>query len=320
MAGASYLPAARCKGDSEVTLTIAVFTKNRANPAYEGARIGADHVAAAHGARTIHYVPESPDDVEEQRALVARAIKARPDAAVFVPVHETAVNDAVLALNAAGIPLINLIAPTTAGERVTFVGSDDRALAAALAAYLSDALGGTARVVVLEGNPASPTTPQRLAGIREGLARSGTLAIVASLRGDYLRDVAARETARLLASGLEFDAVIAANDSMALGVLDAMAEKQLVRPVVGINAIPEAVAAIGDGRLLATASFDAMKMACIATEAAVRHLRGETVPARITLPVQIVDRSNWTEWNKPYESRALPSWNDVLRPRPPRTD
>lgn len=297
------------------TPTIAVFTKNRSNPAYEGARIGADRVAAALGARTVHYVPQKPDDIEEQRELVARAIVTRPDAAVFVPVHETAVNDAVLALNAAGIPLFNLIAPTTAGERMTFVGSDDRALAAELSAYLSRALGGRGGVIVLEGNPASPTSHKRLVGIREGLPRSGALTIVASIRGDYLREVAAREMGRMLESGLAFDAVLAANDSMALGALAAMGRKRLVRPVVGINAIPEAVTAIGDGRMLATASFDAMKMACIATEAALRHLRGESVPARITLPVQIVDKTNWMEWNQPYESRACPSWAEVMRYR-----
>jgi ribose transport system substrate-binding protein len=295
------------------TPTIAVFTKNRSNPAYEGARIGADRVAAALGAHTIHYVPHKPDDVEEQRELVARAIVARPDAAVFVPVHETAVNDAVLALNAAGIPLFNLIAPTTIGERMTFVGSDDRALAVELSAYLSRTLGGRGGVIVLEGNPASPTSHMRFAGIREGLLRSGALTIVASIRGDYLREVAAREMARVLDAGLEFDAVLAANDSMALGALDAMGQKRLVRPVVGINALPEAVAAIRDGRMLATASFDAMKMACIATEAALRHLRGESVPARITLPVQIVDKTNWIEWDQPYESRRCPSWGEVMR-------
>ena len=42
--------------------TIAVFTKNRLNPAYEAARIGADRVAARMGARTVHYVPVLPDD------------------------------------------------------------------------------------------------------------------------------------------------------------------------------------------------------------------------------------------------------------------
>lgn len=178
--------------------TIAVFTKNRANPAYEGARIGADRVAAAHGAQTVHYVPEKPDDVAEQIELVARAIEARPDAVVFVPVHETAVNDAILELNAARIPLFNLIAPTTVGDRVTFVGSDDRALAVAMSAYLARALGGRGRIVVLEGTPASPTSGKRLAGFRDGLAGFGELTLVASVRGDYLRDVAAREMARLL--------------------------------------------------------------------------------------------------------------------------
>ncbi len=112
----------------------------------------------------------------------------------------------------------------------------------------------------------------------------------------------------LFAAGVEFDGVIAANDTMALGALDVLEKHALSRPVVGINAIPEAVAAIRQGRMLATADFDAMKMACIATEAAVRHLRGEPVPERIILPVQIVDASNCTDWDRPYAARACPSW------------
>ena len=44
--------------------------------------------------------------------------------------------------------------------------------------------------------------------------------------------------------------------------------------------------------MLATADFDAMAMSEIATEAAVRHLRGEAIPAEIMLPVQVVDMGN----------------------------
>lgn len=257
-------------------------------------------------------MPDKPDDVDEQIALVARAIEARPDAAVFVPVHETAVNAAIGTLNAAGIPLFNLIAPTTAGERVTFVGSDDRALAADITRYLARRLGGRGRVVVVEGAPASPTSGKRMDGIRAGMASFPALAIAASVRGDYQRDAAERAMKEVLAAGLAFDAVIAANDSMALGALDALGERGLSRPVVGINAIPEAVTAIRAGRMLATADFDAMKMACIATEAAVRHLRGERVPSRIMLPVQIVDASNCADWDRPYELRPCPSWSEIV--------
>ena len=297
------------------TPTIAVFTKNRSNPAYEGARIGADRTAAVHGARTVHYVPEKPDDVDEQIALVARAIESRPDAAVFVPVHETAVNDAVLRLNAAGIPLFNLIAPTSVGNRVTFVGSDDYALANEIASYLARWLAGHGRVVMLEGTPASPTSHKRMLGFHAGLASFPSLTIVTSVRGDYQRDVATRAMARIVATRLEFDAVIAANDSMALGALDLMTEQRMARPIVGINATPEAVAAVRDGRMLATADFDAMKMGCIATEAALRHLRGEPVPPTIILPVQIVDKTNCLEWDQPYESRACPSWSAIVGPQ-----
>jgi ribose transport system substrate-binding protein len=79
---------------------------------------------------------------------------------------------------------------------------------------------------------------------------------------------------------------------------------------VGVNALFDAIAAIKAGRMLASADFDAMKIACIATEAALRHLRGERVPHEILLPVQIVDASNCAAWDVPIEERSCPEWSD----------
>ena len=78
--------------------TLAVFTKNRVNPAYAAARLAADRVAAEAGARTIHYVPETPDDVGQQKALVGEALAARPDAVVFVPTDDAAMVEDLCAL------------------------------------------------------------------------------------------------------------------------------------------------------------------------------------------------------------------------------
>jgi ribose transport system substrate-binding protein len=294
------------------TPLIAVFTKNRTNPAYAGARLAADRTAARLGVRTRHYVPERPDDVAEQIALIDRAIGERPDAAVFVPVHDTAVNASILKLNAAGVPLCNFINRTTAGERVTFVGSDDHALAVAIARRLCERLGGRGEIVVLEGTPASPTSRERLRGFRDALAGYGGIRVAASVRGDYQRDVAAAAMARTLEQVARIDGVLAANDTMALGALDALAGARIAPLVVGVNAIPEAIAAIKAGRMLATADFDAFKMSCIATEAAVRHMRGEPVPAEIILPVQLVDAGNCAPWDRPLEARECPRWEDVV--------
>jgi ribose transport system substrate-binding protein len=293
---------------------IAVFTKNRTNPAYEAARLGADRTALRLGAATMHYVPEQPDNVNEQIVLIERAIAERPDAAVFVPVHETQVNDAILGFARAGIPLVNFIVRTTIGERVCFIGSDDHALAMDVAHDLFRRLSGRGEIVIVEGTPASATSHERLRGFHDALAKYPGITVLASLRGEYQRDVARRVFQRAADELRSVDAILCANDAMALGVLDALGSASGDRPpplIVGINAIPEAIAAIVAGRMAATANFDAMAMSAIATEAAVRHLRGEAVPREIILPVHIVDAANCSRWNLPFEARSCPSWREV---------
>ncbi len=293
---------------------IAVFTKNRTNAAYAAARLGADRTAARFGAATAHYVPEAPDSVPEQIALISRAIAEKPDAVVFVPCHETAVNDAILGFDAANIPLFNIIVPTTAGRRITFVGSDDRALANNIARYLFGKMGRRGTIIVLEGTPASATSHLRFAGFQDALAEHKDIAVRCSLQGEYQRTTARDVFLAAKDQWSGIDAVLCANDAMALGVLDALAQaKSGFRPlIVGVNAIPEAVAAIASGRMLATANFDAMAMSEIATEAAARHLRGERVPAEIMLPVQVIDAGNCARWNAPFEARPSPEWNAVI--------
>ena len=54
--------------------TIAVFTKNTTNPAYEAFRLAADQVARAADAKVVHYVPKQPDNVGEQQAMVEHVL------------------------------------------------------------------------------------------------------------------------------------------------------------------------------------------------------------------------------------------------------
>jgi len=292
--------------------TIAVFTKNRTNPAYTAARLGADRTAARHGARTVHYVPEQPDDIGEQIVLVERAIAERPDAVVFVPVHATAMNPSVRKLNAAGIPTVNYLNRLTEGRFVSFVGSDDYRLAGDIAAYLFRRIGGRGDVVIIDGVPGAVTSRNRSRGFVDAVRQWPGIRVVASRPGDYQRETAKRVIAELLATLPRIDGILSANDVMSLGIIEALEAAGRSIPLIGVNALPEAIAAVKSGKLLATVDFNAMKISCIATEAAIRHLRGQPVPREIQLPVQIVDAANYQPWDKPLEERECPRWEDVV--------
>jgi ribose transport system substrate-binding protein len=294
-----------------VTPTIAVFTKNRTNPAYDAARLGAERTAARMGARVTHYVPRQPDSVPEQIALVERALEERPDAFVFTPVHETAMNEAVRAINAAGIPIFNILNRLARGDYVTFVGSDDYGLGRDIARRLLRHIGGKGEVVVIGGVPAAITSQDRLRGFHDAVREFPGVRVAGELAGDFQRDAGRRAMEQLLGSCPRIDGILSANDAMSLGAIEALEAAGRDIPIIGVNAVPEAITALKAGRLLATADFDALKISCLATEAAIRHLRGERVPREIRLPVQVVDAANCAPWDRPLEERECPRWEYV---------
>lgn len=294
-------------------MNIAVFTKNRVNPAYAAARLGAERAAARLGARVAHYVPDEPDNPDEQYALLERALAERHDAIALSPVHPTRLHAVICKVNAAGIPLIGFISRPNAGKWDAFVGSDDYRLATEVASYLFRALSGEADVVIIEGSADSSTSIDRVRGFHAAAAGHPGIRIAGACSGRYQFESARREFAKLLAETDRVDAVLAANDVMALGAIAALRAAGRDALVAGVNAIPEAIAAIKKGSMLVTADFSAMNLGAVAAECAIRRARGEAVPEEILLPVQIVDRSNVSAWDRPYEERACLNWADALK-------
>jgi ribose transport system substrate-binding protein len=288
-------------------MRIAVFTKNLVNPAYAAARLGAERAARPFGATVLQFAPEQPDDPDEQSALLAQALAAGVDAVVIATVHPTRVRPALERVAAAGVPMFGFVNPVGHPAAVSFVGADDARLGEDIAEYLFRALAGRGAVLALTGPADSVTSSDRVRGFEAAARRHAAIGFATWQDGRYQREAAKRVVTEALAQGIAFDAVLAANDVMALGALEALGAAGRRLPTVGVNAIPEAVRAIGRGEMLASADFNAMGMACVATECALRHLRGEAVPAHVELPVRIVDRDNWREWDAPYEARRLAS-------------
>jgi ribose transport system substrate-binding protein len=294
------------------TPTIAVFTKNTTNPAYEAFRIGADQVGRALGARIVHYVPKKPDDVDEQKAFVAQVLSAKPDVVVFIPVDDVAMADSVRMLNDANIPVV-LASNPLPGRFVTYVGADDVEIGYRQARYLFEHLGAKGRIVVIEGTAAAPTNRDRLRGYQRAFSEFPGIRVLGSGAGNYQQPDAKRVMAKFLQDHAQIDAVLSANDGMALGALEALKEAGRTSTVIGINGILPAVRLIETGALLASVDFNMFMIGCIATRAAIRHLKNQPLPEKIILPAEIIDKANYKAWLTPVDQRTCPEWADVER-------
>jgi ribose transport system substrate-binding protein len=290
---------------------IAVFTKNTTNPAYENFRLGADKAAAAMGARTRHYVPNKPDNVDEQTALIAQALSDKPDLILFVPVDDVAMVEPLKSITEAGIPVVTAVSRIS-GSVVSFVGSDDVEVGYEAARALLGELGGKGKVVVIEGIPSSPTSRDRSRGFARALKEFPGIELLESGIGNYARPDARAVMVAMLKNHPQIDGVIAANDTMALGALDVLREAGRTATVVGANGILEAIKQIDAGTLLASVDFNTFKMACIAVEAALRSRQGERVPQKITLAADLIDQSNYQAWLVPTSERSCPKWDEIV--------
>lgn len=291
---------------------IAVFTKNATNPAYEAFRIAADKAAGAAGARIVHFVPKQPDNVDEQKAMVEQVLKDRPSVVVFIPVDDVAMVESVKRLNEARIPIV-LVSNPLPGTFVTYVGADDFEIGYREARYLFETMGGRGRIVVIEGTAGAPTNRERLRGYKRAFAEYPGIEVLASGVGNYQQADAKRVMAQFLREHPSIDAVLSANDSMALGALEALKDADRRAIVMGINGILPAVKQIEAGNMLASVDFNMFKIGCTATSAALRYLRHEPLPEKIMLPAEVIDKSNYQSWLVPVPQRNCPDWREVAR-------
>jgi ribose transport system substrate-binding protein len=293
--------------------TIGVFTKSAGNPIARAVRAGAEAAAKTHGVTVFHYIPTSPDNVPQQTALVEEALSAKRDAIIFTPVDVKAMVPSVQKINAASIPLVNVSDRLTGGSAVAFVGTDDYAIALETARALLKAMGGKGNVVVLEGPATIPTAAARLGGFKDALKEFPEVKVLFSKNAMYARPAASdllKATLKLNPSP-QIDGVLAANDAMAVGAIEALDGANRKAQVIGINGTKEAIDAIKSGKLLASGDYNGFAQGCLGTMMAIRSLRDQPVITEIVLKPTVITKDNYGPFDIPLEQRTCPSWEEA---------
>jgi ribose transport system substrate-binding protein len=318
MVAAAAVASAACgRGDSSGASaerqTIAFFTKNQTNPYFQSIRQGADSAGRELNVSVMHFVPTRPDSIPEQMSQVEDVAVRRPDAVAFIPVDAKAMVPGVERLNSAGIPVVNVTDRSAGGQFVSFVGCDEYVVARNTARRLLTAMNGKGRVVIIEGVRGSTNNATRMRGYTDALAEFKDVTLLATQPGNFQRLQALQVMENMLQSYRELDGVLALNDAMALGAVEALEAANRKALVVGINGTKEAVDAVREGKLLASGDCDGFLHGCGGVMAAVRHLRKEPVPADIEFAVEVIDQANASKAGVLQENRSCPSWESLVK-------
>lgn len=294
------------------TESIALFTKNQTNPFFQSIRLGAQNAAQQMHVSVTNYVPTQADSIPEQMSQIDDVIVKHPSAVVFVPVDFKAMGPGIAKLNAAKIPAVNITDKAASGDFVSFVGASDYQLGLQTARYLLKSLGGKGNVIIIEGVRGTSTSEERMRGFHDALKEAPGVKVLTSQPGNYQRMQALQVMENLLETYPKVDGILAANDAMAIGALDALDGANRKAQVVGINGSKEAVDLIKQGKLLASGNYSGFEQGCLGVMAAVRALHKEAVPKEISLKTEVVTSANYQAFDVAPEKMTCPTWAQAV--------
>ncbi|KPC27678.1 Ribose ABC transporter periplasmic ribose-binding protein [Pseudomonas syringae pv. cilantro] len=240
-------------------------------------------------------------DTSAQIRIVEQMIVSRVDALVIAPADSKALVPVLKKATDAGIKVVNIdnqLDPDVLKSKnlqIPFVGPDNRKGAELVGDYLASQLNAGDEVGIIEGVSTTTNAQQRTAGFKDAMDKA-QMKVVSTQSGNWEIDKGNAVASAMLNEYPNLKALLAGNDSMALGAVSAVraAGKAGKVMVVGYDNINAIKPMLKDGRVLATADQYAAKQAVFGIEAALKAVKGEKVDTNekgvIETPVELVTK------------------------------
>lgn len=280
------------------TFRVVLILKNFVNPVWLDMQRGGEAAAKELGIELKTLAPLKADNNEEQVKAIEDAIIQKVDAIVVVPSDSNGIIPAIEKANKAGIPVINVNTKANGGQCETFVAVENYDAAYKVADAMAQKLNGQGTVIVLEGVPGAQSAIDLDAGTKDALKNYPGITIVASQTAKFQRAEAMKVMENLLQRFPNVSAVLAANDEMALGAVEAIDAIGKTGKILvsGLDANADAVKAIADGKMTLSCDKRSYQQGYEGVVAAYRVLMGEKLPERIVIETTLVDASNVAEY------------------------
>jgi ABC-type sugar transport system substrate-binding protein len=207
------------------------------------------------GVKTVE--SDGQNSAPKQTADIEAAVVQGVGGIVISPLDVNAMAPAIQSAVENGTPVVTIDRRVSGVNGIlAHVGADNVKGGEAQGRWLLETFPNGAKVVNLQGQPGASPAIDRNKGLHNVIDQhKDKFQLVAEQTALFARDQGLSVTESLLAGMAEPpDVIVAANDDMALGALEAVKARNLQDKVkiIGFDALPEALAAVRDGQLAGT--------------------------------------------------------------------
>jgi len=242
---------------------------------------------------------QSETDIESQINAVDNFITQGVEALVIAPADSRALIQPLKRAVEAGIVVVNIDvqldpdALSAANVEIPYMGPDNREGARISGEVLAKDLGSGGKVVIIEGIPGVDNAEQRRLGFNDAITNGG-LELVTSQTAHWETEEANTVFTNILTANSDIQGVMAANDSMALGVVRALdsAGRNDIK-VVGFDNVPAIRPLIKEGKVIASVDQFGADQAANAIDAALTVLGGgDPLKGWVKTRVELITKDN----------------------------
>lgn len=251
-------------------------------------------------------IEDAQDDVAKQLDQINNFIASGVDAIIVNPVDTSATQAMSDAAAAAGVPLVYVnrqpINVDSLPDNQAFVASNEAE--SSRQGFIEQCNQWKAagkdevNVYVMQGqlsNQAAVQRTQNYYDVMEAGECAVSVNVIDQQTANWSRDEAQNLMTNWLSTGTPFDGVLANNDEMALGAIQAMKAAGISMDdviVSGVDATQDALASMQAGELDITVFQNAAAQGSGALDAAVKLARGEPVEQKVYIPFELVTPAN----------------------------
>ena len=275
---------------------VALVMKALSNPFFSKMEAGAKQYAQQENIPLEVFGTERETDVERQIGIVENLISRGYGAIVIAPTDSkklVPICAKALQKNTVVINIDNPLHKETMEQyslSIPFVGSDNYAGARMVGRYVKRKLNGRGRVIVIEGIRGVENAELRKAGFIEALTEDSAISVVATESANWHTDEALSLTTDLLRLYDRVDAILCANDKMAIGALQALDLMDLTGKVLigAYDNIEEVRNEMRNGRIQATVEQHPELMGQYGVQQAWQALNGNKIKKYVPTPLDLV--------------------------------